>query len=69
MHDSATPHVILLRSRPADAPDFLCFTTVGCVGMIGLNEAGVAVGINNLLGADGQIRGNVAFCCSEDAAG
>ena len=55
MHDSATPHVILLRGRPKDAPDFLCFTTVGCVGMIGMNEAGVAVGINNLLGADGQV--------------
>ena len=55
MHDSATPHVILLRGQPADAPAFLCFTTVGCIGMIGLNEAGVAVGINNLLGADGQI--------------
>ena len=55
MHDSATPHVILLRGQPTDAPAFLCFTTVGCVGMIGLNEAGVAVGINNLLGADGQI--------------
>lgn len=55
MHDSATPHVVLLRAEPAGAPAFLCFTTVGCVGMIGLNEAGVAVGINNLLGADGQI--------------
>ena len=55
MHDSATPHVILLRGEPEAAPAFLCFTTVGCVGMIGMNEAGVAVGINNLLGADGQI--------------
>ena len=55
MHDSATPHVILLRGHPETAPAFLCFTTVGCVGMIGMNEAGVAVGINNLLGADGQI--------------
>ncbi len=55
MHDSATPHVILLRGKPTGAPAFLCFTTVGCVGMIGLSEAGVAVGINNLLGADGQI--------------
>lgn len=55
MHDSATPHVILLRGKPTDAPAFLCFTTVGCVGMIGMNEAGVSVGINNLLGADGQI--------------
>jgi len=55
MHDSATPHVILLRGRPEDAPAFLTFTTVGCVGMIGMNEAGVAVGINNLLGADGRV--------------
>ena len=55
MHDSATPHVVLLRGNPGGAPRFLSFTTVGCVGMIGMNEVGVAVGINNLLGADGQI--------------
>ena len=55
MHAGATPHVILLRGRPKAAPAFLTFTTVGCVGMIGMNEAGVAVGINNLLGADGQV--------------
>ncbi len=55
MHAGATPHVILLRGRPEGAPAFLAFTTVGCVGMIGMNEAGVAVGINNLLGADGRV--------------
>lgn len=55
MHDSATPHVVLLRGKPENAPAFLAFSTVGCVGMIGMNEAGVAVGINNLLGADGQV--------------
>ncbi len=55
MHASATPHVILLRGCPKAAPAFLAFTTVGCVGMIGMNEVGVAVGINNLLGADGQV--------------
>lgn len=55
MHESATPHVVMLRGRPDDAPAFLAFSTVGCVGMIGMNEAGVAVGINNLLGADGQV--------------
>jgi isopenicillin-N N-acyltransferase-like protein len=30
-------------------------TIIGCVGMIGMNEAGVAVGINNLVAEDGQV--------------
>jgi isopenicillin-N N-acyltransferase-like protein len=54
MHDSATEHVVMLRGRPEGKPEFLAFTTLGCIGMIGMNEAGIAVGINNLLGADGQ---------------
>jgi isopenicillin-N N-acyltransferase-like protein len=54
MHDTATDHVVLLRIRPADGPAALVFTTVGCLGQIGMNEAGVCVGINNLLAADGQ---------------
>ncbi|MEZ4609969.1 MAG: hypothetical protein R2838_06930 [Caldilineaceae bacterium] len=32
----------------------MTFTITGCVGMIGMNEHGVAVGINNLLGRDGR---------------
>lgn len=55
MHAGATPHVILLRGAPAGAPPFLAFSTVGCLGMIGMNALGVAVGINNLLGADGRV--------------
>ncbi|MGB0388045.1 MAG: C45 family autoproteolytic acyltransferase/hydrolase [Ardenticatenaceae bacterium] len=55
MHDTATPYVILLRCRPNDGPASLVFTITGCVGMIGMNDAGIAVGINNLLGGDGQI--------------
>ncbi len=54
MHDSATPHVILLRGKPTNKPEFLAFTTVGCVGMIGMNSEGVAIGINNLSATDGQ---------------
>jgi isopenicillin-N N-acyltransferase-like protein len=54
MHDSATEHVIMLQGRPAGKPAFLAFTTVGCIGMIGMNDAGISVGINNLLGNDGQ---------------
>ena len=55
MHATATPYVILLRGKPDDAPEFLTFTITGCVGMIGMNSAGIAVGINNLMATDGQI--------------
>ncbi len=55
MHASATPYVMLLHIHPTHAPRALIFTVVGCVGMIGMNEHGIAVGINNLMGADGQI--------------
>lgn len=55
MHDSATPYVILLRGRPQKGPQFLVFTTAGCVGMIGMNAAGIALGINNIMGGDGQV--------------
>ncbi len=53
MHDTATDFVVLLRLTPADAPAALVFTTTGCLGQIGMNELGVCVGINNLLGIDG----------------
>ena len=55
MHDTATDFVIMLRVESDDEPNALVFTTTGCVGQIGMNEHGIAVGINNLLGADGQV--------------
>jgi isopenicillin-N N-acyltransferase-like protein len=55
MHDTATPFVILLRGKPANGLNFLTLTIIGCVGMIGMNEAGIAVGINNLMAGDGQV--------------
>ena len=55
MHASATPYVILIHGQPPNAPAFLAFTITGCVGMIGMNSAGIAVGINNLMSTDGQI--------------
>lgn len=54
MHSTATPYVMLLDVQPAHGPALLTFTITGCVGMIGMNEHGVAVGINNLLGAAGR---------------
>ena len=53
MHESATDHVILLRTGPDDGPRALVFTTTGCLGQIGMNELGVCVGINNLTAVDG----------------
>lgn len=55
MHDTATEFVILLDVQPKDGPNSLVFTTTGCLGQIGMNEHGIAVGINNILGADGGI--------------
>lgn len=63
MHASATPYVILLRGNPSHAPAFLMFTITGCVGMVGMNEAGIAVGINNLMGADGRPGVTWPFVC------
>src|SRR5690606_27247627 len=54
MHESSAEHLLLLRGRPADAPAFIVYTTAGCLGMMGINEAGLCVGINNLLAADGR---------------
>src|SRR5690606_23804809 len=55
MHEGSAEHLVLLRGAPDDAPDFIVYTTAGCLGMIGMNEAGVSVGINNLMAADGGV--------------
>lgn len=55
MHETATPYVILLRGKPEAGLNFLTLTITGCVGMIGMNEAGIAVGINNLVAGDGRV--------------
>jgi isopenicillin-N N-acyltransferase-like protein len=55
MHASALDYVVLLDIRPDDGPRALMLSTTGCLGQIGMNEAGICVGINNLMGADGRI--------------
>jgi isopenicillin-N N-acyltransferase-like protein len=54
MHSTATPYVLMLDLRPQNSPALMTFTITGCVGMIGMNEHGIAVGINNLLAAEGR---------------
>ncbi len=48
MHASAGAYVILLKIDPMSGPAVLVQTTAGCLGQIGMNEAGIAIGINNL---------------------
>ena len=55
MHDSATQHVVLLAIRPESGPAALVYSTVGCLGQIGMNDAGIAIGINNLAAAEGRV--------------
>lgn len=55
MHASATPHVFMLNVAPLGGPRAMVFTTHGTVGQIGMNEAGIAIGINNLTMSDGAI--------------
>jgi isopenicillin-N N-acyltransferase-like protein len=55
MHETATPYLILLRGKPNHGLRFLALTIIGCVGLIGMNEAGIAIGINNLVAGDGRV--------------
>ena len=48
MHASAGEYVIMLKLDPLMGPDVLVQTTAGCLGQMGMNEAGISVGINNL---------------------
>jgi isopenicillin-N N-acyltransferase-like protein len=53
MHASATPHVFMFDVETDGDPRSLVFTTDGTLGQIGMNSAGVSIGINNLTVTDG----------------
>ncbi|MEQ9454983.1 MAG: C45 family peptidase [Phycisphaeraceae bacterium] len=55
MHPAATPHVRMVSIERAGEPSVVTFTLAGCVGMIGMNDAGLCVGINNILVTDGRV--------------
>lgn len=55
-HASVIPYVMMLRVAPRfDEPGAWLLSITGCLGMAGLNSAGVAVAINNLAGKDARI--------------
>lgn len=55
MHTSAAAHVRLLRLEPDSHPMAVVLTTTGCLGQIGMNEAGIVVGITNLAAQVGRV--------------
>ncbi len=56
MHGSAEPYVMMLRVPSAgDAPAAWLFSITGCLGMTGMNDAGVGITINNLKSVDAQV--------------
>ncbi len=54
MHPTATPYIRVLDLRSTDQPAAIVFTVTGCPAMIGVNEHGLAIGINNMVTADGR---------------
>lgn len=48
MHASAGEYVVMLKLDPLMGPNVLVQTTAGCLGQMGMNEAGISIGINNL---------------------
>jgi isopenicillin-N N-acyltransferase-like protein len=46
---------VMLDVRPERGPRALVFSTVGCLGQIGMNDAGICIGINNLAAAKGRL--------------
>lgn len=54
MHASAEPFISVFHRTPASGPQSLTLTTAGCLTLIGVNSAGIAVGNNNLRPTDAR---------------
>jgi isopenicillin-N N-acyltransferase-like protein len=54
MQPFAQDYVTLIRRRPAAGPASLVLTTAGCLSLVGINDAGLAVGNNNLIPTDAR---------------
>lgn len=54
MHATAEPFVLLVHRRPEEGPETLSLTTAGCLSLIGVNDAGIAIGNNNLIPTDSR---------------
>ncbi|TNF29659.1 MAG: hypothetical protein EP329_15200 [Deltaproteobacteria bacterium] len=48
------PFVLGVHRVPADGPETWCLTTAGCLSLIGMNDAGVAIGTTNVRTTDAR---------------
>jgi len=55
LYTSNMPYLRLVHRKPADGPETLSTTTVGCLTLIGVNSEGIAVGNTNLRTKDSRI--------------
>ncbi len=51
---AAAEHVMCIRRKPQHGPATLGLTTAGCLSLIAINEAGIAIGNNNLVSTDAR---------------
>ncbi len=54
MHPEAADFIAVFRRQPAEGPASLVMSTIGCLSLVGINEAGIAVGNNNLKPTDAR---------------
>jgi len=54
MQASAEPHMIVVVRRPDRGPASVTLTTTGCLSLVGVNAAGIAVGNTNLKPTDAR---------------
>ena len=54
MHASAERFISVFHRTPNDGPESITLTTAGCLTLIGVNSAGIAVGNNNLRPMDAR---------------
>jgi isopenicillin-N N-acyltransferase-like protein len=55
MHATAAPYVTLLRVDDVAGAEAWLLSLTGCLGMAGMNGAGLGVGINNLTSEDARV--------------
>lgn len=54
MHASAEMFITVFHRRPNDGPESITLSTAGCLTLVGINSAGIAVGNNNLRPIDAR---------------
>ncbi len=54
MHAAAAEFMVIVRRKPDRGPATISMTTAGCLSLVGINSAGIAIGNNNLRPRDAR---------------